>query len=125
MSRRLLIVDDDEALRRMLGWELEDLGYEVSLAGDCREGLALASRRRFDLALLDYRLPDGSGIELMESLRTLSPGLPVVLCSGLAGSDTQARALREGAASFLTKPASAALLDRAFRSALSQCAERV
>jgi len=119
MLRRLLIVEDDAPLRQMLTWELEDLGYAVTAVGSCREALALISRSGFDLALLDYGLPDGNGIELMEQLHSRWPELSVVLNSGQAGADSKTRALERGAVSFVTKPTASARLHRLFQSALA------
>jgi len=122
MVPKILIVEDDSALQQMLTWELEELGYAVTAVGNCRGTRALWSRRRFDLALLDYQLPDGNGIELMAELRMRQPGLPVIMSSGMGCTDTAARALRSGAWRFVPKPASVALLHRLFQNALSQIA---
>ena len=118
MGTEILIVEDDSALQQMLTWELEELGYAVTAVDSCRGTRSLSSGRRFDLALLDYHLPDGNGIELMEELRRRQPGLPVILSSGMGCVETAARALRSGAWRFVPKPASAALLHRLFQSAL-------
>ncbi|WP_078121685.1 response regulator [Thiosocius teredinicola] len=72
--KRLLIVDDDAGLCQMLAWEFEDLGYDVELAYDCREGGRCLSDRRFDAILLDYHLPDGNGVSLMRQMRHRQPG---------------------------------------------------
>jgi DNA-binding response OmpR family regulator len=122
MGTSVLIVEDDSSLQQMLTWELEELGYSVTAVGSCRGTRTLAGERRFDLALLDYQLPDGNGIELMEELRMSQPGLPVIMSSGICCTDTAARALRSGAWRFVPKPASIALLHRLFQSALSRIA---
>ena len=118
MGPSLLIVEDDPALRQMLLWELGELGYSVTAAGSCAEARLLRSGRCFDLALLDYQLPDGDGITVMEELHRRQPRLPVVLCSALGCRETEARALRAGASRFIPKPASAARLHRLFQSVL-------
>ncbi len=120
MSASILIVEDDPGLRQMLTWELGDLGYRVSAAKDCGEALDLASRRSFEVALLDFRLPDGTGLDLLAALRSLWPALPVIMISALAGAEVQAQARRLGAARFLSKPASVQVLDRMFREILGQ-----
>ena len=118
MAPSLLIVEDDPALRQMLLWELGELGYRVTAAENCADARSLRTRQRFDLALLDYQLPDGDGIALMEELHRQQPGLPVILCSALGCRETEARALRAGARRFVPKPASAARLHRLFQKVL-------
>ena len=118
MAGRLLIVEDDRHLRQMLSWDLEDLGYEVSAAQSCDEALALARTQAFDLALIDYNLPDGDGVALMEALHGERPDLQVLLCSGVPTPDNVARAIRKGAYAFVAKPVQAERLHRAFEAAL-------
>jgi DNA-binding NtrC family response regulator len=119
VAHRLLIVEDEPRLRQMLIWELEDLGYRVSGAGSCAEALDLAAAQRFDAALIDYHLPDGDGIDLMERLRELRPQLTVLLCSGIPTTDKVALAMRRGAYAFVAKPIRAERLHRSFQVALS------
>jgi DNA-binding response OmpR family regulator len=118
VNASILIVEDDPALRQMLTWELGDLGYRVSAAKDCGEALDLASRGSFEVALLDFRLPDGTGLELLAALRSRCPALPVIMISALAGAEVRAQALRLGAVRFLSKPASVQVLDRVFQEVL-------
>lgn len=118
MSVRLLIVEDDAALRQMLTWELSDLGYQVVATGSCREAQGLAAAHSFDLALLDYQLPDGDGFVLLQALHRQHPQLPAVLCSALGCPEPVARAQQAGALQFVPKPASVALLHQLFLKAL-------
>jgi len=118
MTPSILIVEDDASLRQMLAWELGELGYRVTAAENCAEARSLRSGRRFDLALLDYQLPDGDGISLMEELHRHQPGLPVVFSSGMGCRETEARALRSGAWRCMPKPVSAVRLHLLFRSIL-------
>jgi len=120
MAWRLLIVEDDASLRRMLAWDLDELGYRVTTAGGCREAMGLARRQGFDLALIDYQLPDGDGIGLTEHLRATAPDLLVFLYTGSPSAELVARALRNGARDLLVKPVGASLLDAQFRAALDR-----
>ena len=122
MVPKLLIVEDDSALQQMLTWELEELGYAVTAVGSYRAALDQTKAHGFDLALLDYCLPDGNGVELLETLRRRAPAMPVVMNSGLACPDTRKRALEHGAALFLSKPTSAAQLHQMFQKSLGQSA---
>lgn len=119
MPLSVLIVEDDAGLRQMLTWELEDSGYHVETACGCREAEAMARKFAFDLALLDYCLPDGNGIDLLIALRRMAPNMPVIMSSALTCTETRARALELGASRFLTKPISAGQLNHVFRLAIS------
>ena len=115
MKPHILLVEDDAGLRQMLTWELEDLGYRVTPAGSCGQAREKVDTQPFDAALLDYCLPDGNGIDLLTNFGTLVPGLPVILYSAQAGTETRERAWRLGAQHFLTKPVSVATVDRVLR----------
>ena len=105
-------------MRQMLVWDFEELGYRVSAAACCNEALALAEDHSFDLALLDYNLPDGIGTELMKKLHHRFPKLPIILYSGRA-SDGKARdAEKGGACCFVSKPVGALALHRLFNRVL-------
>jgi len=115
---RILIVDDEENIGRSLRLILEREGYAVSVcrsAADCR---AHPETRRADLYLLDVRLPDGSGIDL---LRELCPGgKPVVMISGHATIGDAVEATRAGAFDFLEKPLGRDRVLLAVKNALEQ-----
>ncbi len=113
-ARRLLLVEDDAALRTMLAWELDDRGFRVSAAGDCAGALRLAARQGFDGALLDYHLPDGTAVELTRALRGLFPGLAVVVVSADCTETTASSALEAGADRFFRKPAPLAPIAEVF-----------
>jgi DNA-binding response OmpR family regulator len=110
----LLLLEDDEALRRMLVWELSELGYRVYPAGSCDEARAAIAARAFDLALMDVGLPDGDGAELAAELIETHSDLRIVLCSGRPGALAPERA-PPGVLACLTKPVSVHRLDRLFR----------
>ena len=121
MSLRLLIVEDDPALQQMLTWDFEDLGYTVVGVTSCQQAREAAVGNEFDLALIDYHLPDGTGIELLKELRTRAPRMPVIMCSGLSCAETASRAVTDhGAFEFVSKPVSARALHRIFETALSK-----
>jgi DNA-binding response OmpR family regulator len=82
MSQRLLLLDDDVNGRLVLAALLEDEGFEVIEAGSLGEGRALLGERAFDLVLLDVRLPDGFGTELVSLARARNPAAPIALLSG-------------------------------------------
>ncbi|MGA9349292.1 MAG: response regulator [Anaerolineae bacterium] len=103
-GHRILIVDDDENICRSLRLIFKKKGYEVETAGTGREALEKAQERFFNLALLDIRLPDTAGIELLAPLKELHPDMAVILVTGYASLETAVQALHEGALAYITKP---------------------
>ena len=121
MSLRLLIVEDDSALQKMLTWEFEDLGYDVIGVVSCEQARKAVATNDFDLALVDYHLPDGTGIELLKYLRAQSPDTPIVMSSGLSCAETASRAVTvHGAFEFVAKPVGAKALHDIFQTALAK-----
>jgi DNA-binding NtrC family response regulator len=112
---RLLIVEDEPALRRMLSWDFEDIGYRVEAVGSYREALLALTRGDYQCALLDYRLPDGNGQELLTLIGDLQPEIRAVLFSGELSERRAREARRAGALAVLAKPVSVRRLDRLFR----------
>src|SRR5229473_5804649 len=103
--RKLLIVDDDEALRRLMRIELSDT-YEVIDSGEPEQGLALALENRPDAILLDLRMPKYSGYELLQTFTSFSRTqmIPVIIVSGEAGGQTKEHCKQLGAAGYFEKP---------------------
>jgi CheY-like chemotaxis protein len=87
---KLLIVDDDEALRRLMRLELSDT-YEIVDSGEPEQGLAFALEHRPDAILLDLRMPKYSGYELLQTFTSFSrtQTIPVIIVSGEAGGQTK------------------------------------
>jgi signal transduction histidine kinase len=100
----ILIVDDDESTRRSLRLIFEKMGYETETAGTGREAIEKAQGRFFNLALLDIRLPDMAGIQLLAPLKEMHPDMAVILVTGYASLKTALQALNEGASGYITKP---------------------
>jgi DNA-binding NtrC family response regulator len=103
-SHRVLVVDDDEGIRLALGRCLGARGYEVVPAAGVREAEAAAAKAGADLAIVDQRLPDGTGLELLPRLRAILPHLPIVILTGHGTIDMAVQAIKDGADQFLTKP---------------------
>lgn len=103
----ILIVDDDDAFRESLAETLGDLGHVIEQAGSGHDALAmLAGDTRIDCMFLDIRMPDLSGIDVLERLRAMPSraALPVVVLTAFATSDNTIHAMRLGAFEHLTKP---------------------
>ena len=102
----VLLVDDEPLIRWSLAETLGDRGYSVLEAGDGRgaiEALTAASEP-IDVVMLDYRLPDTNGLQLLGRIRALSPGSRVVLMTAYGTPEVFAEALRLGAACVVNKP---------------------
>ncbi|MCB1773160.1 MAG: response regulator [Gammaproteobacteria bacterium] len=112
--RRLLIVDDDTALARMLAWSFEDLGYEVLTAVDCGSARRLARAARPAHALIDCHLPDGDGHSLASELAAARPALQIVLMSADHDAGRHDAGSASGAQRFFAKPVYPAQLHRLF-----------
>jgi DNA-binding response OmpR family regulator len=83
----VLLIDDEEAVRRAVARILARAGYEVVQAADGAEALAIAAARTFDLAICDLSLPDMTGVELAAQLVAVRPGVRVLFASGHHGLD--------------------------------------
>ena len=104
MKESILIIDDDESTCRMLSLMLGKRGYETETAGTGKEALEKAQERFFNVALLDIRLPDMEGVELLEPLRRMHPDMIVFMITGYPSLETSVRTSLEGALAYITKP---------------------
>src|SRR5690349_8856321 len=109
---QILHVDDDPDIRLLISASLQDFGYVVATAGTMAEALALAEKIKFDLFILDVRLPDGNGIDLCREVNQLQPGKPVLYYSAYASDEEQEAALSIAGDAYLKKPVSAAVLQQ-------------
>ncbi len=108
MGPSVLVIDDDKNIRAMLVLCLEGIGCVVATATSAKTALATLELRAFDLALLDLRLGDESGMALLPRLLAIRPGLAVVIMTAQATIDTGVEAMKLGAVDYLPKPFSPA-----------------
>ena len=101
---RILVIDDEAAIRDSLRMTLEYNGYEFAGAATGQEGLALAERELPDLVLLDIKMPGMDGMEVLGRLRSMGEALPVIMISGHGTTSTAVDAIKRGAFDFLDKP---------------------
>ena len=104
MDGRLLLVDDDDGVREILGFQLREAGVDVTAVADGESALAAFSPGAFDLVLTDVRMPGMSGLELLAQVRELDPEVEVILISAYADVEKAVEAMRTGASDYLTKP---------------------
>lgn len=100
----ILIVEDDDDARSNMEDVLSLDGYQIDSASRCSAAVDAVQSRHFDAVIVDWRLPDGSGGDLISVIKRHLPESPVIVVTGLRDFDTAVSALREGAWDFLTKP---------------------
>ncbi|MDY0013281.1 MAG: EAL domain-containing protein [Rhodocyclaceae bacterium] len=122
LACRILIVDDDAALRRTLPHVLAQAGRVFDECGSVGEAISRLEGQFYDLVLLDYRLPDATGLTLLDWLQGRQREEAVVMISGEDAIDAAIGALRRGADDFVRKPYHVAQLQRAVQSALHKSA---
>jgi two-component system response regulator PhoP len=101
---RLLIVEDDAALRKSLASNLREQGYTVDEAGDAREGEYFAAEFAITLAIIDLGLPDRSGTELIETLRSDGRDFPILILTARDHWEDKVQSLNAGADDYMVKP---------------------
>jgi len=118
---KILVVDDNPAIRKGLSLRLRANGYEVLLAADALSATAVSVKEKPDLVLLDLGLPCGDGFVVMERLQTNDglASIPVIVLTGRDSEDIRNRALQAGAVAFFQKPADDGELLSAIRRALN------
>src|SRR5437870_13099463 len=117
---RILVIDDEAAIRDSLRMMLEYEGYDFVGAATGQEGLALAERDTPDLVLLDVKLPGMDGLEVLDRLRSTNETLPVVVISGHGTISTAVEATKKGAFEFIEKPLASERVLVSLRNALAQ-----
>lgn len=118
---RLLLIDDEPGIRRMMALDLEADGYEVVTAADGRSGLDVFAERDFDIVLTDLKMPGLDGLEVLSRIKERSPGTEVIVITGHGDMITAVQALKRRAGDFITKP----IADEALAVALARAKERL
>jgi CheY-like chemotaxis protein len=106
MTRTILIADDEAGFRDLFAFALEPLGWRVTVVCDGAEAIAQAAMRAFDLVVLDQHMPRMNGLDALEQIRRLLPGMPVLMMSGSSEDPVafETEVLARGAACCLFKP---------------------
>jgi two-component system response regulator AtoC len=104
VSATILIVDDDEPLRRTLGLLVRGMGHEEIAVPDAPAALAVLEQRSVDLVITDLRMPGVTGLELLEAVRRPAPDTPVILLTAYGTVQTAVEAMQKGAHDYLLKP---------------------
>ncbi len=104
MNEKILIVDDDDGVRQVLGQSLQDAGHRISSAESGEKAIATVREEAFDLVILDMVLPRVDGMEVLKDITTLRPELPVIMITGYASVETAIKAMKMGAVDYIVKP---------------------
>jgi len=123
MKPRILHVDDDPDIRLLISASLREFGYVVATAGTNAEALELSKQLKFDLCILDVKLPDGSGIELCQKIQEIQPRIPKLYYSAYASDEEQEAALSVCGNAYLKKPVSAEVLEQTIAGLLNRNAD--
>src|SRR5438105_1717912 len=107
LAGRIVVVEDEQPIRRGVCDALRASRYEVSEAGDGERGLTEALRRGVDLVLLDLLLPRRDGLSVLAEVRKVRPTLPVIILTARGSEDERVRGLKMGADDYVVKPFSA------------------
>ena len=102
----VLIVDDEPGIRTALRASFLRHGWRVETASGVREAVRNLEGKEFDLVVTDIRMPDGTGMEVLRSVRELSPGTALILLTAFGSVPDAVTAMRDGALDYLTKPIS-------------------
>lgn len=121
MAETILLVDDEEGIRKVLSISLADSGYEVVTAGNGEEALKIFAERHPPIVLTDIKMPGMDGIELLQRIKQQSPSTEVIMITGHGDMDLAIRSLQCDAADFVTKP----IQDVALEIALKRVRERI
>lgn len=103
-AARILVIDDDENIRKVLETILEDEGYIVETAETAKKGIEKSEKEFYNLALIDVRLPDMEGIELLLKLRSTKPKMRKIIVTGYPTLQNAVAAVNKGADAYVMKP---------------------
>jgi two-component system response regulator PilR (NtrC family) len=103
-AESILVIDDEEVMRDVLGSLLSDAGFKVTLAKDGLEGLTLARKGHFHAAIVDVMLPEMGGLEVLDELKKVDPELVILMITAFASLETAITAMKKGAFDYVAKP---------------------
>jgi DNA-binding NtrC family response regulator len=118
--KKILVIDDEPIVRISCKRSLSNEGYEVKLAAGGREGIELLEKEPFDLVLLDLKMPDMDGIEVLQKIKDTWPQTKVIIITGYSTVETAVKTLRLGALNYLEKPFTPDILLKTVEEAFNQ-----
>ena len=112
-NKSLLVVDDDNPFRDRLARAMEKKGFQVSQAESVKKGIESVTKKKFAFAVVDLRLGDGNGLEVVKEIKKNNLNSRVVMLTGYGNIPTAVAAIKQGAIDYLTKPADADDVEKA------------
>lgn len=103
-KKKIIVIDDDKSILRTFTRILQKVGYEIDVAETGKEAIEKVEGRQYDLALVDIRLPDMDGTELLAKLKKQFQNTVKIMITGFPSLETGVKALDEGADAYLVKP---------------------
>lgn len=122
MKKKLLIVDDERNIRTLFRDELEEAGYDVETAGSGHEALEKVASQTPDLIVLDIRMEDMTGLEVLEKVRQEHETLPVIMCTAVRGLQDDYTIWDSKVSDYITKPVDLEVLKEKIEKALGTSA---
>src|SRR5436305_14456338 len=101
---KILVVEDDESLRRVMQVQLEKVGHQITVAGDVRQALEVLHQEAQDVVISDLNLPGESGLELLKTIRAEHPETATIIVTAYGTVNTAVGAMKAGAYDYLMKP---------------------
>jgi len=120
LNESILVVDDDTELRKVLSSILSEEGYSVETVENGEQAIRVSEKKRFDLALIDIKLPDMEGTELLQRLKAKQPHIVMIIVTGFPTIENAMGALNEGADGYILKPFEIGKLLQAVRKHLNK-----
>jgi len=120
----LLVVDDEQPVLNLIQKVAQNAGYHVTTCSNGSDALRSLARKPADLAMVDLRMPDVNGLDLLRDIRRAVPGCEVILMTGHAGVDSAVEAIKRGAREYLTKPFDFVRLGKALADVRTELARR-
>ncbi len=117
---KILVIDDDTSICECLSMYLSEEGYDTETANSGRQGLGTFLRNRADLVILDVRLPDIDGFEVLKEIRSASKDVPVIMISAFHDPASVTKALKGGAFAYIPKPVNIVAMEQAILDALKK-----
>jgi len=126
LNESILVVDDDTELRKVLSSILSEEGYSVETVENGEQAIRVSEKKRFDLALIDIKLPDMEGTELLQRLKAKQPHIVIIIVTGFPTIENAMGAVNKGADGYILKPLEIGKLLQAVRKHLNkQAADHV
>ena len=101
---KILLVDDDDSLRRVLEFQLTEAGFEVSIAENGKQALEIFASETIDCLITDWRMPQMSGAELLKRVSAINSETPIIVITAFGDVEIAVEAMQNGAFDFITKP---------------------